>query len=249
MEAAVRSGAAGCAMALATTAAAHAVATASLASQQCSQWQMATDACLAQHLGLLGLRTGLPDPSPLVLVCLLPHRSRSLLHMQSLNNRCRELHTQLKHRKRELHRARKTVRTLEVMAMAVGSGAAPAAAAAAATATATATAAAAEPAAPAAAPAGVNVVLQTTGQQQQQQQQQVPVLLAGSQLLSMQQQMGNVVTMTAGVSCTCCRHGSTPGWGKLQCSELFTMTLTPSGPLRCTVTAQCAAHESTVRAV
>jgi hypothetical protein len=109
-------------------------------------------------------------------------RSRSLQHTQALNSRCRELQGQLKQCKQELRRSRKTVKTLELVATAVSNGAAAAAA-------------------PAAAAAGsaVNVAMQAAAHQQQQQG--VPVVLPGSQhVVTVQQQGGSLMYMTAGVS-------------------------------------------------
>jgi guanyl-specific ribonuclease Sa len=104
--------------------------------------------------------------------------------MQALNSRCRELQGQLKQCKQELRRSRKTVKTLELVATAVSNGAAAAAA-------------------PAAAAAGsaVNVTMQAAAHEQQQQQQGVPVVLPESQhVLTVQQQGGSLMYMTAGVS-------------------------------------------------
>lgn len=114
-------------------------------------------------------------------------RSRSLQHMHALNSRCRELQGQLKQCKQELRRARKTVKTLELVATAVSSGAATAAAPPAA-------------AAAAAASSAVNMTVQGSAQQQQQQQA-VPVVLPNSQhVLTVQQQGSGLMYMTAGVS-------------------------------------------------
>ncbi|KAF6250625.1 hypothetical protein COO60DRAFT_1681187 [Scenedesmus sp. NREL 46B-D3] len=107
-------------------------------------------------------------------------RARSLQHVHALNSRCRELQGQLKQCKQELRRARKTVKTLELVATAVSNGAATA-----------------TPMTVAGAGAAINVPMQGPGQQQQQQA--VPVMLAGSQhVLSMQQQGGSLMYLTAG---------------------------------------------------
>jgi hypothetical protein len=119
------------------------------------------------------------------------YRSRSLQHMHALNSQCRGLQSQLKQCKQELRRARKTVKTLELVATAVSSGAA--------------TAPAAATASAAAAGSAVNVTMQTTADEQQQQRA-VPVVLPGSQhVLTVQQQGGSLMYMTAGVSDTTCR--------------------------------------------
>lgn len=60
------------------------------------------------------------------------HRCTAVLHAQGLSTRCRDLHNELKHSKRELKRAHKTVKTFELMAAAVGGAAAAAQAASAA---------------------------------------------------------------------------------------------------------------------
>uniref|UniRef100_A0A383WEI0 Cilium assembly protein DZIP1 N-terminal domain-containing protein n=1 Tax=Tetradesmus obliquus TaxID=3088 RepID=A0A383WEI0_TETOB len=112
-------------------------------------------------------------------------RSRSLQHMHALNSRCRELQGQLKQCKQELRRARKTVKTLELVATAVSSGAATAAAPTAA-------------AAAAAASSAVNMTVQGAAQQQQQHQA-VPVVLPASQhVLTVQQQGSGLMYTTAG---------------------------------------------------
>jgi hypothetical protein len=103
--------------------------------------------------------------------------------MHALNSRCRELQGQLKQCKQELRRSRKTVKTLELVATAVSNGAA----------------AATAPATAAAAGSAVNVTMQTAAHEQQQQA--VPVVLPGSQhVLTVQQQDGSLMYMTAGVS-------------------------------------------------